>query len=75
MVPGVIKRSKTVSSLKNAYRRHRENMVENALDGKEKETSQWRDHIRIQTHSERPYLGHWMKTNKKQESRNKKQIK
>jgi len=50
-------------------------MVENALDGNEKETSQWRDHIRIQTHSERPYLGHWMKTNKKQESRNKKQIK
>jgi hypothetical protein len=30
MVPGVIKRSKTVSSFKNAYRRHRENMVENA---------------------------------------------
>jgi hypothetical protein len=30
MVPGVIKRSKTVSSLKNAYRRHREDMVENA---------------------------------------------
>jgi hypothetical protein len=30
MVPGVIKRSKTVSSFKNAYRRHRENKVENA---------------------------------------------
>jgi hypothetical protein len=30
MVPGVIKRSKTVRSFKNAYRRHRENMVENA---------------------------------------------
>jgi hypothetical protein len=30
MVAGVIKRSKTVSSFKNAYRRHRENMVENA---------------------------------------------
>jgi hypothetical protein len=29
MVPGVIKRSNTVSSFKNAYRRHRENMVEN----------------------------------------------
>jgi hypothetical protein len=28
MVPGVIKRSKTVSSYKNAYRRHREGMVE-----------------------------------------------
>ncbi len=30
IVPRVIKRSKTVSSLKNAYRRHREDMVENA---------------------------------------------
>jgi hypothetical protein len=30
MVPGVIKRLTTVSSFKNAYRRHRENMVENA---------------------------------------------
>jgi hypothetical protein len=30
MVPGVIKRSKTVSSFKNAYRRHRENTMENA---------------------------------------------
>ncbi len=31
MVPGAIKRSKTVSSFfKNAYRRHREDMVENA---------------------------------------------
>jgi hypothetical protein len=30
MVAGVIKRSKTVSSFKNAYRRHREDMVENA---------------------------------------------
>jgi hypothetical protein len=30
MLPGVIKRLKTVSSFKNAYRRHRENMVENA---------------------------------------------
>jgi hypothetical protein len=28
MVPGVIKRSQTVSSFKNAYRRHRKNMVE-----------------------------------------------
>jgi hypothetical protein len=28
MVFGVIKRSKTVSSFKNAYRRHRENIVE-----------------------------------------------
>jgi hypothetical protein len=30
MVPGEIKRSKTVSSIKNPYRRHRENTVENA---------------------------------------------
>jgi len=30
MVPGVIKRSKAVGSFKNAYKRHRENMVENA---------------------------------------------
>jgi hypothetical protein len=30
MVPGVIKRSKTVNSFKNAYRRHREIIVENA---------------------------------------------
>jgi hypothetical protein len=30
MVPGVIKKIKTVSSFKNAYRRHREKMVENA---------------------------------------------
>jgi hypothetical protein len=30
MVPGVIKRLKTVSTFKNAYIRHRENMVENA---------------------------------------------
>jgi hypothetical protein len=30
MVPGVIKRLKTVSSLCIPYRRHRENMVENA---------------------------------------------
>jgi hypothetical protein len=32
VVPGEIKlkRAKTVSSFKNAYRRHRENMVENA---------------------------------------------
>jgi hypothetical protein len=30
MVPGVIKRSKTVSSFKKAYRRHRGDMVENA---------------------------------------------
>ncbi len=29
-IPGDIKRSKTVSSFKNAYRNHRENMVENA---------------------------------------------
>jgi hypothetical protein len=29
MHPGVIKRSKTVSSFKNASRRHRENMMEN----------------------------------------------
>jgi hypothetical protein len=57
---GDIKRSKTVSSFKNAYRNHRENMVENAQDGHEKKTSQRRDHIRIQTHPERPYLGHWM---------------
>ncbi len=33
MVPGDIKRAKTVSSFKNAYRSHRENMVENAEDG------------------------------------------
>jgi hypothetical protein len=33
MVPGDIKRSKTVSSFKNAYRSHRETMVGNALDG------------------------------------------
>jgi hypothetical protein len=30
MVTGVIKRSKTVGSFKNAHRRHRENMVANA---------------------------------------------
>ncbi len=30
IVPGEIKRVKTVSSFKNAYKRHRENMVENA---------------------------------------------
>jgi hypothetical protein len=31
MVPGVIKKKiKTLSSFKNAYRRHRENIVENA---------------------------------------------
>ncbi len=30
MIPGVIKRLKTVSSFKNVYRRHRKNMVENA---------------------------------------------
>ena len=29
-IPGDIKRSKTVSSFKNAYKNHRENMVENA---------------------------------------------
>ncbi len=28
MVTGAIKRSKTMSSFKNAYRRHRENMVD-----------------------------------------------
>jgi hypothetical protein len=33
MVPGVIKRSKTMSSFKNAYRKYRENMVKNAWDG------------------------------------------
>jgi hypothetical protein len=30
LIPGDIKRSKTVSSFKNAYRSHREKMVENA---------------------------------------------
>jgi hypothetical protein len=30
MIPGDIKRAKTVASFKNAYRSHRENMVENA---------------------------------------------
>ena len=29
-IPGDIKRSITVNSFKNAYRNHRENMVENA---------------------------------------------
>jgi hypothetical protein len=29
-IPGDIKRSKTVSSFKSAYRNHRENMAENA---------------------------------------------
>jgi hypothetical protein len=33
MVPGDIKRAKTVSSFKNAYRNHSETMVENAQDG------------------------------------------
>jgi hypothetical protein len=33
MVPGDIKRAKTVSSFKNEYRNHRETMVENAQDG------------------------------------------
>jgi hypothetical protein len=30
LIPGDIKRSKTVSSFKNAYRSHRDKMVENA---------------------------------------------
>jgi hypothetical protein len=33
MVPGDIKRSKTVSSFKHAYRSHRKNIVENVQDG------------------------------------------
>jgi hypothetical protein len=32
------------------------------------ETSQWRDHIRIQTHPTKPYMGHWMEIYKKQET-------
>jgi hypothetical protein len=59
MIPGVIERSKTVSSFKNAYRRHREGMAEKSSVGIETETSQWRDHIRIQIHFTRPYIGHW----------------
>ncbi len=52
MVPGVTKRSKTVSSFKNVYGRHREDIVGNA--GIETENNQWRDHIRIQIHPMRP---------------------
>jgi hypothetical protein len=33
MVPGDTKRAKTVSGFKNAYKNHREAMVENAQDG------------------------------------------
>jgi hypothetical protein len=33
MVSGDIKRARTVSSFKNAYRNHRETTVENAQDG------------------------------------------
>ena len=33
LVPGDIKRAKTVNGFKNAYKKHRETMVENAQDG------------------------------------------
>jgi hypothetical protein len=55
----------------NAHRRHREDMVENAYIGIEKETSHWRDHIRIQIHPTTPWvIGRKSTRNKKKEDTN-----